>query len=210
MDELELLKKDWNTRTDPQVSQDDIYKMLHKKSSSKVKWIFYISVIELLIGVVSTIWSLSHSNENFILNDGKHDYSWLPVIFESVACLIIVYYAIKFYKNYKKISVDDDAKTLMKNIIVARRTVKNYITVSLISGGVFVMTGLFLASSVSPIFLELYENNNHLVAYLVLIAIILVITTFIIGVIWLLYQLIYGLLLRNLNKNYKEIKKLEV
>ncbi|MFP2996672.1 hypothetical protein ABN763_12215 [Spongiivirga sp. MCCC 1A20706] len=210
MDELELLKKDWNLRKDPQVSKDDIYKMLYKKSSSKVKWIFYISVIELLIGIISTIWSFSHSNENFILNDGQHDYSWLPVVFETVACLIIIYYAVKFYKNYKKISVDDDAKTLMKNIIVARRTVKNYITVSLVAGGLFVMTGLFLATSVSPIFLDLYEKNNHLVAYLILIAIILVITIFIIGVIWLLYQLVYGLLLRTLHKNYKELKKLEV
>lgn len=42
MDELELLKKDWQSnRTEyPELSYDEIYKMSHAKSSSIVKWIF--------------------------------------------------------------------------------------------------------------------------------------------------------------------------
>ena len=48
MDELELLKKDWQKKEKdlPKLSYDDIYKMIWKKSSSFVKWIFYISIIE--------------------------------------------------------------------------------------------------------------------------------------------------------------------
>ena len=47
MEELDLLKKDWkkNENSFEQISEVDIYKMLHKKSSSIVKWIFYISLL---------------------------------------------------------------------------------------------------------------------------------------------------------------------
>ena len=42
MDELELLKKDWRKKEEylPKLSYDEIYKMIWKKSSSIVKWIF--------------------------------------------------------------------------------------------------------------------------------------------------------------------------
>ena len=48
MDELELLKKDWQQREQelPRLSYDDIHRMIWKKSSSLVRWIFYISIIE--------------------------------------------------------------------------------------------------------------------------------------------------------------------
>ena len=48
MDELELLKKDWQKKEGlmPKLSYDEIYSMLWKKSSSIVKWIFIISIIE--------------------------------------------------------------------------------------------------------------------------------------------------------------------
>ena len=51
MDELELLKKDWknNNAQFKQVSENEIYGMLHKSSSSIVKWIFIISILEIIL-----------------------------------------------------------------------------------------------------------------------------------------------------------------
>ena len=50
MKELDLLKKDWQKNDAfEQVSEVDIYKMLHTKSSSIVKWIFIISILEILL-----------------------------------------------------------------------------------------------------------------------------------------------------------------
>ncbi len=48
MDELDLLKKDWNKGDSkyPKLSYNEIYKMILKKSSSIVKWIFIISLLE--------------------------------------------------------------------------------------------------------------------------------------------------------------------
>ena len=58
MDELELLKKDWKKdHTDfPKLSYNEIYKMILKKSSSIVKWIFIISLLEF------AFWSLIENN----------------------------------------------------------------------------------------------------------------------------------------------------
>ena len=51
MEELDLLKKAWqkDTHSFEQVSEMEIYKMLHRKSSSIVKWILIISVLEVLL-----------------------------------------------------------------------------------------------------------------------------------------------------------------
>ncbi|MFC5048953.1 hypothetical protein [Aquimarina hainanensis] len=51
MDGLELLKKDWKKQDDslPKLSYNDIYSMILKKSSSIVRSIFIISVLEFVL-----------------------------------------------------------------------------------------------------------------------------------------------------------------
>ena len=58
MKELERLKKDWKTNNNfPELSKEEIYTFLYKKSSSIVKWIFIISLLEFgfwsLIGLIT-------------------------------------------------------------------------------------------------------------------------------------------------------------
>ena len=54
MDELELLKKDWKNNNEQfkQVSENEIYGMLQKSSSSIVKWIFIISIFEIILWTI--------------------------------------------------------------------------------------------------------------------------------------------------------------
>ena len=63
MEELDLLKKHWNKEevSFEQVSEKQIYKMIHKSSSSIVKWIFIISILEFLL------WSLM----SFFMKDSE-------------------------------------------------------------------------------------------------------------------------------------------
>ncbi|MGK0251535.1 MAG: hypothetical protein ACI81G_000973, partial [Gammaproteobacteria bacterium] len=51
VDELELLKKDWQKQEAhlPKLTKKDLYPMLLKKSSSIVKWILIISILEVLL-----------------------------------------------------------------------------------------------------------------------------------------------------------------
>ena len=48
MEELDLLKKAWKKDGNAfeQLSEQDLYKMVHQKSSSIVRWILVISLIE--------------------------------------------------------------------------------------------------------------------------------------------------------------------
>ena len=54
MEELDLLKRAWqkDSHSYEQISEVEIYKMLHKKSSSIVKWILIISLLELGFGFI--------------------------------------------------------------------------------------------------------------------------------------------------------------
>ena len=48
MDELEFLKQDWKRQEAdlPVVSTDSLYTMIHKRSSSLMKWLLYVSIFE--------------------------------------------------------------------------------------------------------------------------------------------------------------------
>ena len=54
------------------------------------------------------------------------------------------------------------------------------------------------------------QNVNPNVFYTLLFAAYTVCVLIIIGVIWLFYKLLYGILLKRLNRNYKELEKLDL
>ncbi len=216
MDELELLKKDWQKKEGmlPKLSYDEIYAMIWKKSSSIVKWIFIISVIEF---VLPHLLYLLPS-----VRDGMDFYDQLGVknlmIGISVFNYIVVFYFIfQFYKRYREISVLDSARDLMHKIIRTRRTVKHYIIFAL---SLFLFSFLAIATAIY------FSDGNNLIEVLNLgdeakemsIARLKTIISFLFVVmgilstafIGLIYFLIYGLLIRKLGRNYQELKKLEI
>ena len=54
-----------------------------------------------------------------------------------------------------------------------------------------------------------FDNLNGKQLLLITVS-TLIATLLFLGVLWLFYQLIYGILLRKLNRNYKELAKLDV
>ena len=120
MKELDLLKKDWKKNSDSfeQVSENEIYKMIHKKSSSIVKWIFLISVIELGLGLIIGIaLSFTKYDEKSIVLF-KHLGIFGFYIASSILLYVVIFYFIyKFYSMYRKIFVDDNTKKLIDYLI---------------------------------------------------------------------------------------------
>lgn len=52
MEELDFLKSHWQKKESfPQIEANEIRNMLHKSSSSIVKWIFIISILEFVFGI---------------------------------------------------------------------------------------------------------------------------------------------------------------
>jgi len=211
MDELELLKKDWKKQDAnyPKLSYDQIYNMLWKKSSSIVKWIFIISVLELLI---STFLSVLFAGDDYWVQLEKYNLKQFTEVLFVIGYAITFFFIFLFYRNYKKISATDDAATLMKNILRTRRTVKYYIAYVLIYNG---LTAIVVFSYM--IYLHINSQDQTLIKYsfdtldwIKFIGVGLIVLTLFLGLIWLFYRLLYGILLKKLHKNYKELKKLEL
>ncbi|MFD0860846.1 hypothetical protein ACFQ1M_01390 [Sungkyunkwania multivorans] len=210
MDELELLKKDWNKQETPSLSFDQIYRILLKKSSSIVKWIFYISIFELLLALVATAWFMFDDTYDKIEIEG-YDIDAITLAFEAISMIVLVYFMFRFFNNYKKITVTDDSRTLMKNILKTRKIVKNYIKIALLIAAVYTAILLFIGTFNAPFFVEKVNGSDSvLILYIAASIVILVVTAVIIVALWLVYQLLYGLLLRRLERNYKELQQLDI
>lgn len=213
MDELELLKKDWQKEGNifPKLSYNEIYKMILKKSSSIVKWIFIISILEFVLWSVLSFF-LKDADYNKKFQEYNADNIMIP--FMALGYVIIAYFLYRFFMNYRTISVTDNAKVLMENILKTRRTVKHYVAVNL----GFMVVSIFVALSIQfnrdeemiSIIEKASANGELFKFYALTIIIILVVIALLIGVFLLFYYLIYGILLKRLNNNYKELKKLEV
>ena len=97
----------------------------------------------------------------------------------------------------------------MESILKTRKVVKYYVAYNMILAFVAMTVAFYFAVT----------RNNDLMLKLdgattgkiiLLISIALIITAGFVGVIWLFYKLLYGILLKRLNTNYNELKKLEV
>ncbi|WP_335964360.1 hypothetical protein [Galbibacter sp. PAP.153] len=205
MDELDFLKKDWQEREKelPKLSYNDIYMMMWKKSSSSVKWIFYISVIELTFGVLMGIFYHPSFEKELNLPPA---YNYLTY----ASILVIIYFIIRFFRNYKRISTTSSVKGLLENIIKARRTVRQYIIFNLS------FAGIVSIGSIIYLYIQQSGGWNSFAAqatpkdYLVIFVISVLATAIIIGFFLGIYYLLYGILMRKLKRNYNEIKKMEL
>ncbi len=213
MDELEILKKDWKKDDGkyPKVSYNEIYKMILKRSSSIVKWIFIISLLEFAFwALIAFAFKDSKSMKEF--NNMNVDNIIIPLTV--IGYVVLAYFFYLFFKNYQRISSTDNAKVLMENIIKTRRTVKNYVAFNLVYLVIATAIGIFIQFDQNPQIIDMAHSaaadGNLFVFYA---RFILITAIFLVGAIAILlffYWLIYGILLKRLNRNYTELKKLEV
>ena len=126
MDELELLKKDWKKQESSfqQISENEIYGMLHKGSSSIVKWIMIISVLELVLW--ASISFFTADEEYFNTLKMYHLDTVMPII-SVINYGVILFFIYLFFKNYRTINTTDTVKQLMQSILKTRKTVKYYV-----------------------------------------------------------------------------------
>lgn len=110
MKELDLLKKAWkkdNTSYE-QLSEGTLYNMIHKRSSSIVKWILIISILEFMV---------LRGTDLFMLLDEKykkemvvaHLYNF-EVIITIINFIVLTFFIALFYKNFKVINTGSSIK----------------------------------------------------------------------------------------------------
>ena len=193
---VDNLKEIWKSQEDSKIqfSELDIYKMIHKKSASIVKWIFYISIIEFLVMIIVPFFMQDTSvkmEEIHLVNFYK--------ITNGLSYLIAIVFIYLFYKNYKAICVYDSTKKLMQDILKTRKIVKTYVGFQLLLGGIVSL--ILIIKSTSSLTQDVSQSMLIIIAA-VLVLIVLV-------MMWLFYMLIYGILLNKLKGNYKELLKTE-
>ncbi len=205
MDELDFLKQHWqNDQEFPKVNKEEIRRMLHKSSSSIVKWIFLISVIELLIGIVLNSWFYFFDKE-------PHTDHFIFQIFSNsidvIAYFFILYFIYTFFSSYKKIKNTKSTKELLSDILITRKTVHNYIRFNIY----LIIVSVALATV--KIFFERQTeiwSTGHIIMFLTFLIIVMFIVGWVcIAVVKLYYRLIYIRLVKKLDKNYEELIKLD-
>lgn len=202
MNELDLLKKHWNANQDfPKISKDEIEGMIHKKSSSIVMWIFIISVIEFLCLNLASLFLFSEDSDfkennnqvfDFILNNIDYLSGFISLIF------IVV-----FYIKYRKICVADNTKNLMKQILQTKKMVNYYIAINISIISILTMYAAITILSADN------DPSHGWKYYLFIAGIFALLFLFFLGLIWLYYRLVYGILIKRLMKNYQELEKIE-
>ncbi|MDX1270560.1 hypothetical protein [Bizionia paragorgiae] len=210
MDELELLKKHWKNTgdSDQKLSAKQLYPMLLKKSSSIVKTLFYISIAELVFWILINFLPMLSTS---YLDDLEQVYgnNIVLIVLSVISFGVVLVFVYLLYKAYKNISVTDNTKQLMASILKTRKIVKYYV--------IYNLTMIFISVPISLYFTSLNDTALHdkIIHFTTTQTIVFYLITFVLTgifvlVFWLFYRLIYGILLRRLNRNYLELKKLEL
>ncbi|MFT7666710.1 MAG: hypothetical protein ACI9O8_001049 [Patiriisocius sp.] len=215
MDALELLKSKWLEREQdlPTLTYNDIYKMLLKKSSSIVKWIFVISIVELIFWI-GLGFLTSGYNKEFLTDIGLQ--STLNILYK-IDYAIIAVFIVLFYLNYKNIKNTDTIKTLMHSIIKTRKTVSYFVIYNIaITTLVLVCMNLYMFSKKDQLY-SLFKDGSNISESMPIenFTSVFFIAQFVVGLlsigfILLFYRVVYGILLKRLTHNYRELEKIEM
>lgn len=204
MDLLDNYKKSWKNQPEEimRISASEIYKMTQAKSSSIVKWIFIIGLLEFAFMVLSPfVFDIqAYQNDKKILVEMKI-YEFVQIS-QNLAIPVLFYFLFLFYKNYKNISSIDNTKKLMTKIKKTRRTVRNYVIFNLIYI-VYIAAIITFGMVMTP------QGNLKNTSGWIIVLIMILVTIIMLFLFWGFYQLLYGILLNKLNRNYIELAKLD-
>lgn len=212
MEELDLLKRHWKKDQDTfeQVSEQQIYKMIHKSSSSIVKWIFIISILEFLLW---TVLSFFMKDGEVIRQFNAYHVEHIMTPFMIIGYLGLAYFFFQFYMNYRKITATDNVQKLINTILKTRKKVHQYVWFNIIYALFTAIIILVIQFNYDQRLINLIKmsekSNKTILIYGLYTGIILLFLAVFAGFIWLFYRLVYGFLLKRLLRNYQELKKID-
>jgi|TARA_B110001469_G_scaffold42871_1_gene42333 hypothetical protein len=201
MDLLDDYKKAWDNQPEEikKISALEIYKMTQAKSSSIVKWIFIIGLLEFAFMILSTFVFDVSNDEKIMVEMGVYKFVQIS---QYLTIPILFYFLFLFYKNYKNISTIENTKKLMIKIRKTRRTVRNYVIFNLLYI-VYIAAIMTFGMVIAP------QGSFQNAPGWLIVLVMLLVTGIMLLLFWGFYQLLYGILLNKLNRNYTELAKLD-
>lgn len=215
---LDDFKQTWQTQeVEPKYDNTEILSMLNKKSRNYVKYIFWISVLEFLLFLGINIYNIFNKNQenSFIKVLEKigvqktehfvHHFDKFDMAMNAITLVITAFFVVKFYLNYRKIHVESNLKKFILQIFNFKKTVNLFIVANI---------GLVIFSAISLAALSIYFLNNQniqlsqttLISFVVEILIIICLS---LGLIWVYYKVVYGIILKRLSKNLNQLEEIE-
>ena len=206
MKELELLKKDWKKQEKalPQYKIEELRQMVYKRSNSLIRNIFIISIVEFLSSCALSVWLIDDEYWQLVTHLHLKTVTQILLVTSYAITLFFIYL---FYHNYKKITPQDSTRVLMKKILRTRMTVRYYIIYILISTGLSSIL-YFIFSLKYP--MPETDLNLSGINGLIVIGIGILFIGVALLLVWLVYTLLYGILLRKLKRNYENLKKIDL
>lgn len=216
--DLDSFKKTWQEQpVQKKYDDSEILQMLNRKSRNYVKYIFWISVVELLFfSVLGLFYFFQDEESNSFLkvlerlgaqktpeveNNFEHTYFAIKIL----SLLVTAYFVHKFYQNYRKIRIEENLKGLITRIIKFKKTVNAFILISIVL--LIAFTSVFTAF----IFYALNSQNIEPTSSDLTIVIVGILVSMILSValVWLYYRLVYGIIIKKLDRNLKQLRDID-
>jgi hypothetical protein len=123
-------------------------------------------------------------------------------IYTIIHIVVILGFIYCFYKNYKNISAEESVKKLLKSILNTRKTVKYYIYYNIAMAAIIGLHMFYKIFNSTLFVQKLPENTNMLLIWFIALGLF----AFALFLFWGFYRIIYGILLKKLNRNYRELQ----
>ena len=216
--DLDNYKKTWQEQDkQSKYSNADILKILNQKSRNYVKYILWISIAEFLLfgGIIIFYMIYDDGSDNIIKlmsrlgivenQTIKADMAHLNFFIKLLSLVITGVFVVVFYKNYKKINLEANIKQFILQILQFKNTVKLFISTNII---LLVVFNMLIAGF---IFNNVQKQEIHLQSHdwWVAILTILATTLFSLALIYIYYKIFYGIILKKLSKNLRQLQKME-
>lgn len=216
--DLDSFKKTWQEQpVQPKYDNSEILQMLNRKSRNYVKYIFWISVFEFLFFSVLGLFYFFQDNESDSFRkileklgteeapEVENNFGHFYLAIKLLSVLITAYFVLKFYQNYRKIKIEENLKGLITRIISFKKTVNAFILISIV---------LLLAFTFVLIAFIFYTLNSQNIQpsgsdLMVIIVAITISTLLAISMIWVYYRLVYGSIIKKLDKNLEQLKGID-
>lgn len=214
---LDDLKKSWQEQKAPKMyDSSEIEAMLNKKSRNYVKYILWISITEFFLFALFNVYAVFFTPQNESLIDllEKLGVTVTPLIESNLQKLYLFLKTISlgitglfvylFFKNYKKIRIENNLRNFISHIIGFKKIVKVFILTNILILIGFTCILTFFVAQI------LWFQHISLKSPVLLVICVGVFGSLLLGIalILLYYRIFYGTIMKRLGKNLQELEKI--
>ncbi len=214
--DIDDFKSVWQEDRPAGYADSDIRRMLNRRSRNYVRYILYISLAELALFILLNLYTyIGQENNSFMSilsrlgaeeNESVNNSIELLYDFLKIGGLLLtLVFIVLFYRSYKRISVESNMKKFILQIIRFKKTVSAFIWANILW---MVISVIALATVVVNTLSRQHITPERptILGFFVGVTIAALIG---IGFMLLYYRVVYGIILRRLNRNLKQLQEIE-